>query len=56
MHLIRVDGRFASELPRFEQLMPTLRTDWLSAQREALLANKLEPLRKRYHVRVDGAP
>jgi len=54
MHLVRVDGRFPSELPRFEQLVPTLRTDWLSAQREALLADKLEPLRKRYRVRVEG--
>jgi hypothetical protein len=54
LHLVRVDGRFASELPPFTELASTLRTDWLGAQREALLARKLEPLRKRYRVDIAG--
>jgi peptidyl-prolyl cis-trans isomerase C len=55
LHLVRVDGRFAPELPPFEALASTLRTDWLSAQREALLARKIEPLRKRYRIEIDTA-
>jgi hypothetical protein len=54
LHLVRVDGRFASELPPFTELAATLRTDWLSAQRDALLAHKLEPLRKRYRIDIAG--
>jgi hypothetical protein len=54
LHLVRVDGRFASELPPFDQLAPTLRTDWLSVQRDALLARKIDPLRTRYRIEIDA--
>jgi hypothetical protein len=54
LHLVRVDGRFAPELPPFTDLASTLRADWLSAQREVLLTRKLEPLRKRYRIDIAG--
>jgi hypothetical protein len=52
VHFVRVDGRFASELPSFEQLQPTLRDDWLTSEREVRLTRKIDPFRRRYRVEI----
>jgi hypothetical protein len=53
IHFIRVDERVPPEMPAFEELLPTLRSDWLASKREERLVRKVDEVRDQYRVRVE---
>ena len=53
IHFVRVDERRAPQVPAFDELVPTLRSDWLASKREERLAAKVDELRDQYRVRIE---
>jgi hypothetical protein len=52
LHFILLRDRAASELPRFEDIAPQLREEWKMNLRKKSTADKLEELKKNYHINI----
>jgi hypothetical protein len=52
LHFVRIDGSLPAQLPPFDSISSTLRTDWLHWKRGAMLDAKIDELRRRYQVEI----
>jgi len=56
LHLVRVNGRSAAELPPLARVRAAVQQDWAEEKRRAARAAALAEVRKKYVVRVETAP
>jgi hypothetical protein len=57
IHFVRVTEKRRTALPPFEDLLPVLKRQWVTAQRDAALRENLAELRKQYRIEVaSGGP
>ncbi len=56
VHLVRVEGRLAPEVPPLDMIRDDIRTAWMAEQRQSNNRKFRDDLRKRYKVEIAGLP
>ena len=53
-HYVLVEERHASVVAEFEQVEPTVRMEWTTEKRNEIMGHRMERIRERYEISVEG--